>query len=226
MSKVLFIDYDETLHDTYSKFWLRLDGIYGLKAAEIMDAYLTIHRGIVHLRYPEKHDDFFFQQRLVAEHLQVPYDENEVREMARRFKEAQEATWTTPAFFPDALSFLDKAKERHILCLTTGDFAQKKADAIERATGRRYFTYIFDNTHLGLKGSSAYFENALMSTNSRPEETVVIGDSLEHDIAAAKGAGIAAVWVNRRGHPKIGDTPDADFEAEDLLEVLQYLDGL
>ena len=226
MSRILFIDYDETLHDTYSKFWLRLDGIYGLRAAEIMDAYLQVHRGIVHLEYPERHDDFFFQQRLLSEHLGITYDEGEAREMARRFKEAQETTWTTPKFFPDALSFLDKAKERHVLCLTTGDYAREKADAIEKASGKSYFSYVFDHTHLGMKGGSAYFENALMSTNSLPEEAVVIGDSLEHDIAAAKGAGIMAIWVNRRGHSRMGESQEPDFEAHDLFDVLSYLDNL
>jgi putative hydrolase of the HAD superfamily len=226
MSRILFVDYDETLHDTYSKFWLRLDGIYNRPAREIMDAYLTVHRGIVHLQYPERHDDFFFQQRLVAEHLGIPYDEAEAREMARRFKEAQETTWTSPKFFPDALPFLDRAEERHVLCLTTGDFAREKADAIERASGRSHFSYIFDHTHLGIKGSSAYFQNALMSTESLAEEAIVIGDSLEHDIAAARGAGIVSIWVNRRGHLKIADSPDPDFEVKDLFEALAILDSL
>jgi len=226
MSKVLFIDYDETLHDTYSKFRLKLDGVYGLSAAEIMDAYLAVHRGIVHTQFPERHDDFSFHQRLLADHLGIPYDEAQARDMGRRFKEAQEASWTTPTFFPDALYFLDKAKERNVLCLTTGDHAEKKARAIEKASGRSHFSYVFDHTHLGLKGSSTYFENALMSTKSSPDETVVIGDSLEHDIAAAKGAGIMAIWVNRRGQARAGDSVEADFEAADLLGVLHHLEGL
>lgn len=225
MSRILFIDYDETLHDTWSKFALKLEGIYGLSAREVMDAYLTVHRGIVHTQYPGKHDDFFFHQKLLSDHLGKPYDENEAHRMALSFKEAQEACWIQPNFFPDTFNFLDKVKERYILCLTTGDYAREKADAVEKARGRSYFSYIFDHTHLGIKGSSAYFENALMSTNSRPGDAVVIGDSLEHDVAAAKGAGITAVWVNRRGMSPPGELPAPDYEARDLYEVLKYLDG-
>jgi len=225
MSKILFIDYDETLHDTWSKFALKLDGIYGLSAREVMDAYLAVHRGTVHLKYPEKHDDFFFHQRLLSEHLGKDYDDTEARKMAARFKEAQEACWTTPNFFPDTLYFLDKAKERHTLCLTTGDYAKEKADALEKAAGRSYFNYVFDHTHLGIKGSSAYFENALMSTNSSPGDAITIGDSLEHDIAAAKEAGITAVWINRRGQSPLANSPTPDYEAKDLFEVLDYLEG-
>ncbi|UCC60178.1 MAG: HAD family hydrolase [Dehalococcoidia bacterium] len=225
MGKILFIDYDETLHDTLSKFAIKLEGIYGLSARELMDAYLTLHRGIIHTRYPDKHDDFFFHQKLLTDHLGKPYDENMAHRMAVSFKEAQESSWTEPNFFPDTFVFLDKVEERHILCLTTGDYAREKADAVEKAAGTSYFSYIFDHTHLGIKGSSAYFENALMSTNSRPEDAIVIGDSLEHDVAAAKGAGIRAVWVNRRGMSHMGDTPVPDYEARDLFEVLKYLDG-
>jgi len=224
MSKVLFIDYDETLHDTRAKFAIKLDGIYGVSADKIMDAYLAIHRGIVHIQYPEKHDDFYFHQILIAERLGKPYDENEALRMAKMFQEAQEECWTNPIFFPETLNFLDKVKERHILCLTTGDFARPKADAVEKAAGRSYFSYAFDHTHLGLKGSSDYFKNALMSTNSRPEDVIVIGDSLEHDVAAAQEAGIAAVWINRRGQSPLSNSPRPDYQAEDLFEVLDYLD--
>lgn len=225
MSRILFIDYDGTLHDTDAKFAVKLDGIYGLGAEHVMYAYLTVHRGIVHQQYPDKHDDFYFHQKLIAEHLGKPYDKDEARKMARRFKEAQEECWTNPIFFPESLHFLDKVKERYILCLTTGDYAQQKAAALEKAAGRSYFSYAFDHTHLGIKGGSAYFENALMSTNSLPENTITIGDSLEHDIAAAKGAGITTVWVNRRGLAPLGDSQMPDYQAKDLFEVLDYLKG-
>ena len=65
MKKVLFIDYDGTLHDSDAKYAARLDGILGLDGMQIWKAYLHVHRGIVHVQYPEKHDDFFFHQRLL-----------------------------------------------------------------------------------------------------------------------------------------------------------------
>jgi HAD superfamily hydrolase (TIGR01549 family) len=225
MSKVLFLDYDETLHDTKAKFAIKLDGIYGLNAGDLMDAYLIVHRGIVHIQYPEKHDDFFFLQRLLAEHLGKPYDKDEALKMARRFKEAQEECWTNPTFFPETFHFLDRVKERHILCLTTGDYAMEKANALEKAGGRSYFSYAFDHTHLGLKGSSDYFLNALMSTNSQPQDVIAIGDSLEHDIATAQEAGIKTIWVNRRGQLPLDNSPSPDYQATDLFEVLKFLEN-
>jgi HAD superfamily hydrolase (TIGR01549 family) len=227
MKKVLFIDYDGTLHDSDAKYARRLDGILGLDGMQIWKAYLHVHRGIVHVKYPEKHDDFFFHQRLLFDYLNKPYDDRIARTLAGKFRQAQQETWENPSFYPDALPFLNKVQENHILCLTTGDYAPEKAKALEKAGGASYFSYAFDKDHLGLKGhSNSYYSNAVMSTTSRPEDVLVIGDSLEHDIAAARGAGLATVWVNRRGIPLAENLPRPDFEAKDLMEVLGYIQNL
>jgi len=227
MKKVLYIDYDGTLHDSDAKYAAKLNGILGLDGMQIWKAYLYVHRGIVHVRYPEKHDDFFFHQRLLFDYLKKPYDDKIARTLAGRFRQAQQETWTNPSFYPDALPFLNKVKQNHILCLTTGDYAPEKAKALEKAGGASYFRYAFDKDHLGLKGhSSSYYSNAVMSTKSRPEDVLIIGDSPEHDIAAAKDAGLATVWVNRRGLTLSGNLPKPDFQARNLTEVLSYIEGL
>jgi len=227
MKRVLFIDYDGTLHDSDARYAAKLDGILGLDGMQIWKAYLHVHRGIVHVRYPEKHDDFFFHQRLLFDYLKKPYDDKIARTLASKFRQAQYDTWTNPLFYPDAIPFLNKVKEKHILCLTTGDYAPEKARALEKAGGSSYFSYTFDKDHLGLKSSSnSYYSNAVMSTKSRPEDVLVIGDSLEHDIAAAQGAGLATVWVNRRGIALTEKLPMPDFQAKDLMEVLDYIENI
>ena len=227
IKKVLFIDYDGTLHDSDMKYAAKLDGILGLDGMQIWKAYLHVHRGIVHVQYPEMHDDFFFHQKLLFDQLKKPYDDKVAHTLAGRFRQAQQETWENPSFFPDALLFLNRVKQNYILCLTTGDYAPEKARALEKTGGVRYFSYTFDKDHLGLKDhTNSYYNNAVMSTNSRPEDIIVIGDSLEHDIAAAKRAGLATVWVNRRGIALVKDLPKPDFQAKDLTEVLSYLEGL
>ena len=219
----LFIDYDGTLHDSDAKYAAKLDGILGLSGSQIWEAYLWVHREIVHRQYPEKHDDSLFHQKLLFEHLKQPYDAGEAQRIADRFWEAQEECWTKPSFFPDTFPFLNGAKEKHLLCLATGDYAPEKAEALEKAGGRSYFAYAFDRSQLGVKGESSYFKNALITTNSRPEDGVVIGDSLAHDIVAAKAAGLTTVWLNRKGIPGVTTPPRPDYEARDLLEVLTYI---
>ena len=65
-----------------------------------------------------------------------------------------------------------------------------------------------------------------MSAKAHPEDVLVIGDSLEHDISAAKGAGLATVWVNRRGIALTENLPRPDFQAKDLWQVLVYIENL
>ena len=224
MGKTLFIDYDGTLHDTDSVFAAGLDGIYGLSGQTALEAFVKVHRGIVHLQYPEQHDDFLFHQKLLCEQLGWPYDETEARETARRFSVAREQTWLNPSFFSDSLNFLERVYLDHVLCLTTGDNAWEKAEAIQKATGSNFFTYTFDQTRLGIKGSSStYYNNALTLTNSHPDDVIVIGDSLEHDVTAAKETGIRAVWVNRKGLSLPDESPAPDYQASNLLDVLDYL---
>ena len=227
MRKVLFIDYDGTLHDSDAKYAAKLNDILGLDGMQIWKAYLHVHRGIVHVQCPEKHDDFFFHQRLLFDYLKKPYDDKVARTLAGRFRQAQQETWRNPSFYPDTIPFLNNVKDKHTLCLTTGDYAPEKAKALEKAGSVSYFNYAFDKDHLGLKShSSNYYNNAVMSTKSRPEEVLVIGDSLEHDIAAAKGAGLATVWVNRRGIALTENIPRPDYQAKDLWQVLAYIENL
>jgi len=223
MTKILFIDYDDTLHDTDSKYSTGFEGILGLSSSQVMEIYLLIHRRIVHKQYPERHDDFYFHQSFIYEYLKKPYNENEARNIARRFQEVQQECWLNPSFFPDSLHFLDSVKERYTLCLTTGDYAWEKAGALEKAGGKSYFNYIFDHKNAGIKGGSTYFHNALRITGSIAGDVMVIGDNPEHDVAAAKEAGIATVWINRKGLPPLSI---ADYQARDLLQVLDHLSSL
>lgn len=224
MYRVLFIDYDGTLHDSDAKYAAKLDGVLGLSGMVIWKAYVHVHRRIVHLRYPEKHDDYFFHQELLFEHLKRPFELAAALDLAARFREAQEECWTKPVFFPDALPFLNRVKEGRVLCLTTGDNAPEKVQALETAGGKIYFTYALDKDRLGLKGRSpSYYSNAVMSTKSRPEDTLVIGDSLEHDIAAARSAGLATLWVNRAGRALAENCSAPDYQARDLTEALAYV---
>jgi len=223
MRKVLFIDYDDTLHDTNGKFTAEFHGIYGLSSDKILESYLHVHLNIVHPNHPEMHDDFFFHQKLLCDYLAVPYVEEEARSIARKFEEVHQGRWLNPSFFPDTFPFLDIVHKESVLCLTTGDYAEEKAESLEKAAGKKYFRYAFDHTHLGIKGEDQYFINALMSTNTLAHNAVVIGDSLEQDISTGKKAGITTIWLNRRQLAREHSSPTPDFEANDLFEVLRIL---
>jgi putative hydrolase of the HAD superfamily len=49
------------------------------------------------------------------------------------------------------------------------------------------------------KPDAAIFREALERAGVDAAEAIFIGDSVEHDMAGARAAGIPAVWMNRRG---------------------------
>jgi HAD superfamily hydrolase (TIGR01662 family) len=53
--------------------------------------------------------------------------------------------------------------------------------------------------HGYMKPHPSIFESALRQVSARPEEAVMVGDSLEHDIEGARRLGMRAVLVSRSG---------------------------
>ena len=47
------------------------------------------------------------------------------------------------------------------------------------------------------KPDAAVFDHALGLLGAEREDAVMVGDSLECDVAGARAAGLGAVWVNR-----------------------------
>ena len=138
------VDYDNTLHDSDSKFTAKLDGIMGLEGRVLWDVYLKkAHRDIVHKRFPEKHDDGVFHCKLVFEYLHKPYDRSVANDLMRRYKEAEEECWKNPKLYPETIPFLNHLKVRKCtVCLITGGHAVEKARGIEKSGSRKYFNYV------------------------------------------------------------------------------------
>ena len=69
------------------------------------------------------------------------------------------------------------------------------------------------------------FEQAMAELGAKPEESVMIGDNLRTDVAGARSAGMASVWINRWG-VLLGD-PEVkpDLEVRRVDEVLPHLPG-
>ncbi len=226
----VLLDYDNTLHDSDSKFAERFEGILPISGMRLWELYhYHIHREVVHRQYPGRHDDGELHCRLVFEQLHLPYDSSSARRILEGYYEAEADCWRRPTFYPETLHFLNQLKERgYKLCLSTGNSAREKAGCLEKFGSRSYFSYALEEKLVGYsKSDPRFYQGVLELSNSRPEETVSIGDNLTHDILPAKAVGIKAIWINRDGQRKARrDPPRQDYEVKDLLVALQCLDGL
>lgn len=71
------------------------------------------------------------------------------------------------------------------------------------------------------KPDPAIFREALRLGDAAADEAVYVGDSAEHDVAGARAAGLAVVWVNRDGEPWTGDGARPEIEVRGIGEIAQ-----
>ncbi len=91
--------------------------------------------------------------------------------------------------------------------------------AICRQTGLAEFMEVLvDSAQVGaVKPDPAIFRRALSQMNVRPEEAVMVGDSLARDIRGARAAGMRAVWLSPR------DALPPDLAADPHAAVIRRL---
>jgi putative hydrolase of the HAD superfamily len=73
------------------------------------------------------------------------------------------------------------------------------------------------------KPGAAIFEHTLRQLGVAAGEALHIGDSLANDVAGARGAGLRAVWLNRKGVLRPPDAPAPDVEIASLAELKELL---
>lgn len=93
----------------------------------------------------------------------------------------------------------------------------------------RFFDFILTSAACSYrKPHPRIFELALSNWYFLPSEAVMVGDNLDADIRGAKGAGLYAIWLNRRAGQRAGDQvpvqPDARLSS--LYELPPFLDRL
>jgi putative hydrolase of the HAD superfamily len=229
MAKIttVLMDYDGTLHDWDSVLKRNLDGIFDLNGETFYNIWTyKIHRAIIHKNYIDRHDDVHFHCELLFKHLNIEYNSEDVANICSIFEEASEIARKQPIYFPDSIPALEKLKEMSLkICLSTGKDAETKAETMHKATGKRFFDYIFSEPLLGnLKTEPEYYLAALLRAKAQPSETISIGDTPLSDIKPAKLVDIKTIWLNRDDElePPTGDQI-ADYQVSTLLEAVKII---
>lgn len=127
---------------------------------------------------------------------------------------------------PGAEDVLKAMRGRFKLGLITNGAADLQREKIESSGLAGYFDSITISGEVGVgKPDAKIFKAALASLGARPETTVMIGNSLKSDVAAAQALGMRAIWLNRAGADPGGDVrPDA--EIADLSELPSVIDPI
>jgi putative hydrolase of the HAD superfamily len=102
--------------------------------------------------------------------------------------------------FPDASAALSRARDRGQRVIVVSNWDSSLAQVLERVGLASLLDCVITSAGVGArKPAAAMFEAALAAAGVTPAQALHVGDSLEEDVAGARAAGIAALWLNRDG---------------------------
>jgi putative hydrolase of the HAD superfamily len=119
--------------------------------------------------------------------------------------------------YPEAVEVLESLKDDYKLILIA-DCDKSFQQILDKFELRKYFSEMVLSYENGLlKSNPEMFKIALKKLKLKPEECLMVGDSIESDIRGAEGAGIKAVLIDRRGRREY------ENKIFDLKEINQFL---
>lgn len=227
--KNLFIDLDDTLWDIhqngkecleeiysdygYAEFYPTFEDYYNVympsnnhlwslyRKGEIKKEELIVERFLVPVR------DFGINDSAYAKKLS-----NDFLERTTRKTKLVEGTM-------DLLNYLQPKYKMHIL---SNGFREVQYKKIENSGLMPYFDKIILSEDAGInKPHADMFTYALINTNSRRDQTIMIGDSWDADIVGAHNSKIAQIWFNPTGEPSVGFEPTYTVKTlEEIKDIL------
>ncbi len=107
--------------------------------------------------------------------------------------------WMLARPFPDVQETLQKLQEKYMLILVsnTDNFSVEKV--LDKYALRQPFAHTFLSHHVGLlKNDPAFLQKVREALQLSAEDCLLIGDSIESDMEAARKAGIRSVLIDRK----------------------------
>ena len=98
---------------------------------------------------------------------------------------------------------------------------------VDRFSLRPFFDHIIISAKVGVrKPHPRIFEIALDTFNVHPNEAVMVGDELPHDILGANNTGIASIWVTRRADMALNKPYRTRVYPEEVISSLSEIPSL
>ncbi len=122
---------------------------------------------------------------------------------------------------PYAREVLDYLKEKYILHIITNGFDEVQSIKMASSGITGYFRHIVTSQKAGChKPNRLIFDYARQLARALPEHCLMIGDSLEADIAGARNAGIDHVFYN---YERLSHNETPTYEIQCLSELMKML---
>jgi putative hydrolase of the HAD superfamily len=122
--------------------------------------------------------------------------------------------------FAESEQVLHELKKSFKLALLTNGAPDIQGAKIDGSKLASFFETVIISGDLGFgKPDRRIFELVLQQLKVAPHEAVMVGDSLNRDIAGAQAAGIATVWINRHRRTLSENHPIPDLQLTSLHDL-------
>ncbi|PSQ65488.1 MAG: HAD family hydrolase [Halobacteriales archaeon SW_9_67_24] len=157
--------------------------------------------------------------RTAGEHHDGEIDSPDV--LARAYDDATDHA--AVSFRPGAQTALERAREHgRVGLITNGGRATQKQKLASLDIHDAFETHVYAGETTPPKPATEPFDRALAALDAEPERTLYVGNSLRHDVAGARAAGLRAAWF-----PVADDRDDRDdHDPDHVFESLHDLDGV
>ncbi|WP_195621725.1 YjjG family noncanonical pyrimidine nucleotidase [Bacteroides clarus] len=227
--KNLFFDLDDTLwafsanaRDTYEEMYRKYD--YDRFFDSFEHYYSLYQRRNLEL-WAEYADGKVTKEELNRQRYLYPLEAVGAGDSALAEAYEKDALATIPTkskLMPHAREVLEYLSAKYNLYILSNGFKELQFHKMRSSDIDKYFRKVILSDDIGiLKPWPEIFHFALSATQSELNDSLMIGDSWENDIAGAAGVGMHQVFYNLSGRTDLPFTPT--YQITDLKELLDLL---
>ncbi|MDH6535080.1 noncanonical pyrimidine nucleotidase, YjjG family [Parabacteroides sp. 52] len=227
--KNLFIDLDDTLWDTYHNNKECLEELYTdyhwEKYYASFEAFYAIYMPNNELLWKKYREQEIDRQTLIFErfhYILSPMGIHDRETVLSINNDFLQRTTTKTRLVPGAIELLEYLRPSYHLFILSNGFREVQFKKLKNAGLSPYIERMILSEDAGIqKPHKEIFDFALKNTNSRRNESLMIGDSWEADIVGAYHSGIDQIWLNPQEIPS-----SAEFTPTFTVKTLKEIEGI